>query len=146
MTDKERTMIAPCGLYCGDCPLYLATIDPEMKRKIATARGVSEDKLVLCAGCRPLKGKIPVVGENVCSTYACIVSKGLEFCYECAEFPCLRLAPCADRAAELPHNTKIYNLLLLKKEGTETFVKNYRTRLNNYRRGRKPKPGGEIQL
>jgi hypothetical protein len=92
-----------------------------------------------------MKGRMAGIGEPVCSTYACTVSQNVEFCYECADFPCLKLAPCADRAGEIPHNTKIYNLLIIKKDGVDAFTQNYRTRIRQYLRGKKPRPGGEIE-
>ena len=109
---EEKALIAPCGIYCGGCPLFLARTDDDLRQKIAKARGASEDKLVLCAGCRTMRGKVSSSGEAVCSTYVCAISKNVEFCYQCTDFPCLKLAPCADRAQEIPYNTKIYNLLL----------------------------------
>jgi hypothetical protein len=144
--NEEIPLIAPCGIYCGGCPLYLATSDDEWRRKIARARGVSEDKLALCAGCRPLKGNAPGCGEAVCATYICATAKGVKFCYECPDFPCLKLAPCADRAQEIPHNMKIYNLLLMKKDGPATFTRKYRERVRQYLHGKKSKAGCDIQL
>lgn len=145
MSAEQRILISPCGLYCGGCPLFQARTDAALRQRIAEARGVSEDKLVLCAGCRPMKGKVFGLDSPVCETYVCTTGKSLEFCYECPEFPCLKLAPCADRAGDIPHNTKIYNLLLLRKEGVDSFVQNYRTRVRQYLRGKKPNAGADIQ-
>ena len=143
---EERNLIAPCGIYCGGCPLYQARTDAVLRRRIAEKSGVPEDKLALCEGCRPLKGREPAIGGEICSTYACATNdKKVEFCYQCSDFPCLKLAPCADRAQELSHNTKIYNLLLIKRDGVDSFIRNYRGRIGQYFRGKKPKPGGEIQ-
>ena len=85
-------------------------------------------------------------GETACETYACALSNNVEFCYECDDFPCLKLAPCADRAQELPHNTKVYNLVLMEKKGIDSFIEKYRERIRQYRRGKKPRPGGDIQV
>ena len=85
-------------------------------------------------------------GDPVCDTYACALEKNVEFCYECDEFPCLKLAPCADRAQELPHNTKIYHLILLEKLGVDSYIQQYPGMLRQYLRGKRPKPGGEIQV
>ena len=147
-SDEERTLISPCGLYCGICPLYLARTDEDLRKRIAEGQGIPLEKVFLCAGCRPMQGRIPVVGgASVCETYACAIDgKGVEFCYECDEFPCLKLAPCADRAQEIPHNTKVYNLVLLQKEGVDAWIERYPSLIRQYRRGKKPKPGGDIQL
>jgi len=147
-TDEERTLIAPCGLNCGACPLYMARTDETLRRRIAEAQGVPVERLFLCDGCRPAQGQIPGVGSGpVCDTYACAVDdKKVEFCYECQDFPCLKLAPCSDRAQEIPHNSKIYFLLLLQKEGIDSWLESYPDRMRQYRRGKKPRPGGEIEL
>ena len=148
VTDEERALIAPCGLNCGACPLYMARTDETLRQRIAEAQGVPAEQVFLCVGCRPAQGRIPGVGSGpVCDTYACAVdSKKVEFCYECQDFPCLRLAPCADRAQEIPHNTKVYNLVLLQKLGIDAWLEKYSSLLRRYRQGKKPKSGGDIQL
>jgi hypothetical protein len=70
-TEQERELITPCGLYCGRCPLYQAHTDVSLRKRMAEVQGVTEDKLALCAGCRTLKGKVPVLDSPVCATYTC---------------------------------------------------------------------------
>jgi len=126
----------------------MARTDEVLRKRIAEGQGITIEEVYLCLGCRPAQGRIPGVGEGpVCDTYACAVDdKKVEFCYECDGFPCLKLAPCADRAQEIPHNTKVYQLVLLQKEGIDTWLQGYPGRIRNYRRGKKPRPGGDIQL
>ena len=147
-SDEDRALITPCGLYCGSCPLYIARTDETLRTKIAERQGILVEKVLVCAGCRPLQGLIPVFGLGaVCETYACAVDdKKVEFCYECEDFPCLKLAPCADRAQEIPHNSKVYNLIWLQKEGIDTWLERYPNLMRQYLRGKKPKAGGAIQL
>jgi len=146
--DEERALISPCGLYCGACPLYLARTDEGLRKRIAEGQGISEGKVVLCAGCRPMQGRVAFDwAKSGCDTYDCAIGdKKVEFCYECDDFPCLKLAPCADRAQELPHNTKVYHLLLLQKEGIDAFIKKYPNLMRQYRRGKKTIPGGDIEV
>ena len=81
------------------------------------------------------------------SYYACAVNdKKLGFCYECEDFPCLKLAPCADRAQETPHNIKVYSLIWLQKLGIDAWFEKYPNILRQYRQGKKLKTGGDIQL
>lgn len=145
---KDRALISPCGLYCGNCPLYKARTDESLRNKIAEGQGVSAKKVLLCAGCRPSNGVVSASGGAlVCDTYACALNdKKVEFCYECNDFPCLRLAPCADRAQEIPHNTKIYNLLWLQKLGIGAWLERYSSLMKQYLRGKKPRAGADIQL
>ena len=146
--DKERVLISPCGLYCGSCALYKARTDEALREKIAVRQGITAAKVQVCAGCRPSKGMVSVSGgDPVCDTYTCTVNdKRVEFCYECEGFPCLKLAPCADRAREIPHNIKVYNLILLQKLDIGIWLENYESLLRLYRQGKKPKAGGDIQL
>ena len=146
-SDEERILIAPCGVYCGGCRRYQARSDETLRKQIAEQKGIPVAELYVCAGCRPLRGRVKISGgEPVCDTYACALNKKVEFCYQCADFPCLKLAPCADRAQETPHNNKVYNLVLLKKLGIDAWLEGYPTRLRQYRQGKKPKAGGDIQL
>jgi hypothetical protein len=146
--DEVRVLIAPCGLNCGGCPLHLAASNEAVRLEVAKWMGVPADKVVPCDGCRPSKGVISALGETaVCDTYSCAVNeKEVEFCYQCGDFPCLKLAPCSDRAQELPHNTKVYNLLMLQKLGVNDWVERYPRFLQQYLQGKKPRPGSDIQL
>ncbi|MDD5712663.1 MAG: DUF3795 domain-containing protein, partial [Smithellaceae bacterium] len=53
----------------------------------------------------------------------CITAKGLDFCCECQDFPCDNIHPMADLAAQRPHNTKDFNLCLIKKMGLDAWAK-----------------------
>jgi hypothetical protein len=147
-SDEERALISPCGLYCGLCRRYQARTDETLRKQIAEQRGVPVEELYVCAGCRPLRGKVKISGgEPICETYACAVNdKKVEFCYQCEDFPCLKLAPCADRAQQTPHNNKVYDLVLLAKLGIDAWLKRYPTLLRQYRQGKKTKAGSDIQL
>jgi hypothetical protein len=126
----------------------LAKTDESLRQRIAEGQGIPVEQVFVCAGCRPMQGRIPGVGSGpVCDTYACSVdSKNIEFCYECGDSPCLKLAPCADRAQQLPHNTKVYQLVLLQKEGIDSWLQKYPDRIRNYRRGKKTRPGGDVEI
>ena len=122
-------MTAPCGLDCFNCHFFLAHEDPEAMN---TVKKLSEDynipvKIMLCNGCRQHNGQIPlqkhVFGEaHRCAAYECSQSKDLEFCSDCDEFPCDKLHPYADKAGDLPHNIKVFNLCLINKMGLEKWA------------------------
>jgi len=79
-------LLAPCGLYCGVCGVYVATRDDnqKLKGKLAKAYGVELDQ-VACRGC--LSGEIFVYCRT-CGIRACVMEKGYDGCHECHEFPC----------------------------------------------------------
>jgi len=145
MAEVEE-LVAPCGLYCGACPIYKAQTDRVLAEKLAPRLGLPIEACA-CLGCRGQKGRVRVMGEQICETYDCCVNeKGLDFCYQCPDFPCSKLAPCADRAAEIPHNTKIYNLLLIQKNGVDSLAEIADNLWRQYFRAKKVRAGGEPQV
>ena len=58
-----------------------------------------------------------------CRVYRCIESKGIDFCCDCSDFPCDYLHPYADMALEVAHNTKVFNLCLIKRMGLEAWAR-----------------------
>jgi len=123
-------MTAPCGLDCFNCHFYLA---PRDKEAMNTVKKLSEEfnipfEIMLCNGCRNHNGQIPlqkhVFGDaHRCAAYECSQGKGFRYCGDCDEFPCDNLHPYADKAGDLPHNIKVFNLCLIKKMGLEEWAK-----------------------
>ncbi len=121
MSTQERIrLLAPCGIDCGICELYLSR-DDEQLRVYLISRGIPEESIP-CEGCRNTEGHCPVIGSQ-CETYACGVENDVKYCYECQDFPCAKLHPSADRADVLPHNLKVFNLCTIKRDGEEEFTR-----------------------
>jgi hypothetical protein len=119
--DYER-MTAPCGLDCFNCPVYLAGENAELRAKLAEGMGIPPE-YAMCRGCRDESGTIPFLGmTEPCSLYRCAAEKGFSFCCDCPDFPCDHLHPYADKASQVPHNTKVFNLCLIKKMGLEAWA------------------------
>ena len=117
-------MTAPCGLDCFNCPLYLAVSNEKLRNIIAEKMKMDPGK-VICRGCRNENGTIAFNNmTGPCKVYRCISAKGLHLCSDCADFPCDNLHPYADQASVKPHNTKVFNLCLIKKMGLEEWAKN----------------------
>ena len=117
-----KQMTAPCGLDCFNCPMYMASKNEEMRKKIAERMNLPVEK-AMCRGCRNEGGIMDFLGwTEPCQAYQCIEKKGYDFCCECDDFPCDHLHPYADRANEVPHNTKVFNLCLIKKMGLEKWA------------------------
>ena len=118
----HREMTAPCGLDCFNCPMYLAKDNPDLQEKIAATIGLPPEK-AYCDGCRPQGGAIANLGRTEpCNAYRCAEERGVEFCCDCDAFPCDHLHPYADKAFQVPHNTKVFNLCLIKKMGLEKWA------------------------
>jgi hypothetical protein len=116
---NKSNLTAPCGLDCFNCPYYQDNITEEIQRNVAVRTGLVEDE-VPCKGCLEQKGHCPWFSS--CATYDCIMGKGLRFCFECNEFPCLKLQPAADGAEQFPHNMKVYNLCRIKLIGVDKWA------------------------
>lgn len=131
-TKGDITLVAPCGGYCGDCPAYKVKDDPSWGK---TLRERVNWNGIPCPGCRPSKGRVQFV-EGICETYACISGRGHDFCFECAEFPCQKLNPAADRAGELPHNIKLFALCYIRQHGVDKWKEKTAQVKQIYFRGR----------
>jgi len=115
-------MTAPCGLDCFNCAMFQARENESLRTKIAARLDIPFEKAV-CRGCRDEGGRIEFMNmEQPCKVFRCISGKGLSLCSECADFPCDHLHPYADRAAEVPHNTKVFNLCLIRKMGLQEWA------------------------
>lgn len=86
-----------------------------------------------CKGCRNGDGIIRAIGKTEpCKVYKCISEKGFELCSECKELPCDNLQPFADFANIAPHNTKLFHLFTIRKDGFEKWLKKAKTIRDNY--------------
>jgi hypothetical protein len=150
MENSEKLqLVSPCGYCCPSCPAYEKSLctDEIAIQKEADRANLPVDKFLQykCAGCRPKEGRPH--GDILCQTYDCCANqRGLDFCYQCPDFPCLKLAPVSDRAEVRRHNTKIYNLLMLKKLGLDEYIAKSGEIAKQWVRGRTPILGGDVQV
>ena len=82
----NHELLAPCGLYCGVCGVYIAHRDNNQKFK---------EKLAGFYGCRPedlaCNGCLSDVRSGFCASCLireCVSKKGLFGCHECDDWPC----------------------------------------------------------
>ncbi len=120
MNEDLKNWHAPCGIYCKRCP------------------GVQAYN---CKGCRTHGGQI--LDFPVCKTFQCITEKGHEFCYECGDFPCEKLQTIINFEIFTPHNSKVYNLLMIKKLGLVKWNQICKKKLDLYYKGKKMQYGGD---
>lgn len=134
MQHTERTtLVAPCGIDCGICELYTCRYNQQLYAHLLS-RGIPKERIP-CNGCRSIQGNCPVI-PSTCDTYLCVKEKDVQFCYECNEFPCVRLHPSADRADVLPHNLKVYNLCTIRQKGIEKFIEGSSGTKQTYYKGK----------
>jgi len=116
-----RHLTAPCGLPCFECYVSLATEHRELQHLIGQVLGIPPEQVV-CRGCRSEQGKCGPL-PMPCNVYPCAEKNGITFCCDCSDFPCDYLHPYFDNAKTW-HNTKVFNLCLIKKMGLESWARN----------------------
>jgi hypothetical protein len=134
-----KNLTAPCGIPCFECLAYKAKSNDMIKKRISESLCMDYDKSD-CQGCRNKNGKAYLSEKNnvfpdgkcilfnqngQCKIYLCCESKNIHNCSQCDNFPCKKLQPLADRATQIPHNLKIYNLSIIKKVGLEKWAEDY---------------------
>ena len=82
----HKELLAPCGIYCGVCGVYIAHRDDNLKFKerLSTTLGMAPEQVV-CQGCRSEEVLINCLG---CKIRQCVAQKKYEGCIQCSDFPC----------------------------------------------------------
>jgi hypothetical protein len=102
--------------------MYLANEDAQLRAEISKKLGLPCEK-ARCEACRNAHGTITFMGATEpCDVFGCTNRKGISFCFECSDFPCDYLHPHADLASTRQHNTKLFNLCLIRKMGLEAWA------------------------
>lgn len=120
----EKKLAAACGLFCPSCTIYIATHeDPERLESFAKHLNLSIEE-TKCFGCRS-ENRNSKCGD--CFMWDCTQKKGIDFCIDCADYPCSELKEFQSR---MPHRLEMWkDLEKIKKIGWEKWylcqVKNY---------------------
>jgi hypothetical protein len=108
MMDEANTPyqgpIPACGIYCGACPVY--------NREKNSCKGALD-------GCQKRKCK----GIYQC----CVDRKGLQYCYQCNNFPCSRFKSFSSRWLKYGQDL-VQNQNEIKQSGIQYFISNYKNR------------------
>lgn len=87
---SNRDLMAPCGLYCGACGVYIATRDRNEKFKsvMGNLYGTRPEETE-CLGCMQPDPPQKLYGFcKSCKIRECVRSKALYACHQCADWPC----------------------------------------------------------
>jgi len=92
-TEEEvgnKALMAPCGLYCGACGIYIATRDGNEKFRtvLGNLYGTPPEE-TRCYGCmqaEPHKQLYSFCKD--CQMRECVKSKGYYSCHQCDDWPC----------------------------------------------------------
>ncbi len=132
-SNQREGLVAKCGLDCSICELYLCRDNQDLF-DFLVSKGIPQEFLP-CSGCNANNGKCSIMAEK-CETYKCAEEMDLRYCFECEDFPCEKLLPCAEAANQYPHNLKVYNLALIKSQGIDHFLENSQSIKEKYFKGK----------
>ena len=124
---KRENLVASCGLYCGACPMYLATQENDEERLAAIFKqlgpGLSKISLedLLCDGCLG-GGRLATFCRNCAIRESAIAKTKTRRCSECAEFACSRITD-FNNDGMLHHAEVLENLRQLKSMGITNWTK-----------------------
>lgn len=101
-----------CGLACKSCSIYIASrVGGETLERRARKGGMTADAMY-CKGCRSDKTS-PYCTE--CKIKECIRGKALQWCSQCADYPCEMLKNFEN---SLPHRSEVLRSLDFAKAHT----------------------------
>jgi len=92
-SDEElanKNLMAPCGLYCGTCGIYIATRDGNEKFKAVMGNLYgTRPKETECLGCMQPDPPTRLYGYcSQCAIRDCVRTKGFYSCHQCRDWPC----------------------------------------------------------
>ncbi len=95
--EKEKKIIAKCGLTCSECPAYIATQKNDDALRAETAKKWSEmfkadikPTDINCDGCQSESPRLFSYCA-VCEIRKCAREKKVETCADCPEYSCKKL-------------------------------------------------------
>ena len=87
---ENKELMAPCGLYCGTCGVYIATRDNNMKFKTVLGKiyGTKPEETE-CLGCmQPDPSRKQYGYCKSCEIRKCVRDQGYYSCHQCLKWPC----------------------------------------------------------
>jgi len=99
----DKKLAAVCGLFCPACHVFIGTKEDPERLKVMAGRLQRPLEEMQCNGCRSEKRCFYC--ESKCIMTKCAAAKGVDFCGECAEYPCKDLKAFQ---AEMPHRIELW--------------------------------------
>ncbi len=99
----DKKLAAVCGLFCPACGIFIGTREDPARLTVMARRLRRSPEEMQCNGCRTTKRCFYC--ETKCMMAKCAAAKGVDFCGECAEYPCKDLRAFQ---AEMPHRIELW--------------------------------------
>ena len=100
---RKYPLFSACGLNCGLCPNFHLHTSGKFQ----------------CPGCA---GEGFRDAHPACGILTCCQRKGIEFCYESAEFPCKKYDNWGDSDSFITHRNHISDMEKAKRTGIEVYI------------------------
>jgi hypothetical protein len=120
-------LVAPCGLYCGACPMYLATQENNEKRLESLMQQFSAGKMqmkredLLCDGC--IGGGRVASFCRRCAMRSCAAGKSnVTRCSDCPDVPCAKVTNFNNDGMQ-HHSEVLENLRHIREMGIGRWTK-----------------------
>jgi len=90
---RNKDLMAPCGLYCGTCGVYIAMRDGNDKfRNIMGSVYGTTPEQTECCGCMQADPADKLYEFcKACDIRDCVKSKAFYSCHQCNEWPCQKI-------------------------------------------------------
>ncbi|MBN2383365.1 DUF3795 domain-containing protein [bacterium] len=111
-----------CGLYCGACKAVMANQTGTVEA-LAQEWEIKPAELV-CHGC---KTETIAAFCQDCTFRECVNNKGLEYCFQCSEFPCDELVQFRNDKAP-HHSVVLHNSKRMRDMGVPRWLEEQRIR------------------
>ncbi|HYE11292.1 MAG TPA: DUF3795 domain-containing protein [Patescibacteria group bacterium] len=98
-------IIAYCGLICNECPVFLATRENDLQKKVELANQYTSDTYqvipadINCSGCTSSCSQAFKFCLE-CDIRLCGIEKEISNCAYCSEYPCSKLEKPFENAPE----------------------------------------------
>ena len=124
----KENLVAVCGLYCGACPMYIATQSNDEQKQNTLLKRFSSGPVeftiedILCDGCISNGTRVASFCKR-CAIRACPTDKqNVVRCSDCPDFPCSRITD-FNNDGMLHHAEVLQNLRQLREMGIEKWAK-----------------------
>jgi len=120
----EEWDISICGLNCAKCDIYQAAHgNDKLRDEIVNWFREKHNKIVkpeqiICEGCR---GPLDDHWSPKCKLMLCARNKGLQYCFQCEDFPCVNVNKFSSDDI-FHHRRTIENLKRMKKIGIKGWI------------------------
>ena len=99
----DKKLAAICGLFCPACSVFIGSKEDPARLNVIAQRVQHPVEELRCNGCRSEKRCFYC--KSKCIMAKCAAAKGVDFCGECAEYPCGDLRAFQ---AEMPHRIELW--------------------------------------